>query len=130
MGCVMRRSSVTFDRRSSGAIPIKPDLGILGHKWALAILTDIGLRGVDRFSEILRTNSGLSPRVLSLRLRELEEAGMIGRVGASRPPRPVRWATTEKGVDLLPALVRLIVFGARWNAENAFRGRLPRRTGV
>jgi DNA-binding HxlR family transcriptional regulator len=114
-------------RELPAAVPIKPDLGVLGHKWALIILTDVGLRGVDRFSEILRTNPSLSPRILSLRLRELEEAGMITRVDTARPPRPVRWATTEKGQDILPAIVRLIAFGARWNAENPFRGRPPKR---
>ena len=129
MSSTRTRSSAKLEKRFSAAVPIKPDLGILGHKWSLVILTDVGLRGVDRFSEILRTNDGLSPRVLSLRLRELENAGMIRRVEASTPPRPVRWVTTEKGVDLLPALVRLIVFGARWNAENPFRGRLPRQLG-
>ena len=115
------------EQELSGAIPVKPDLGILGRKWAIVILTNIGLRGVDRFSELLRQNPGLSPRVLSLRLRELEQSGMIKRAGDSKPPRPVRWAPTEKGRDLLPAIVRLIVFGARWNTENPFRGRLPRR---
>ena len=112
----------------SAAIPVKPDLGILGHKWAIVILTNVGLRGVDRFSELLRQNPGLSPRVLSLRLRELEEDGMIRREGQSKPPRPVRWVPTEKGRDLLPAILRLIVYGARWNAaENPFKGQPPRR---
>ncbi len=108
-------------------IPIKPELGVLGHKWALVILTDIGLRSVDRFNELLRNNPGLSPRVLSLRLRELEQSGIIKRMGNQKPPRPVRWITTEKGSDLLPAIVRLIVFGARWNIENPFKGKAPRR---
>lgn len=109
------------------AVPIKPDLGVFGRKWALVILTDVGLRGVDRFSEILRTNPGLNPRVLSRRLRELEEVGMIRRLETRKPPRPVRWVTTEKGQDILPALVRLMVYGARWNAENPFKDRPPRR---
>ena len=109
------------------AVPLKPHLGILGHKWAIIILTDVGLRNIDRFSELLRSNPALSSRVLSLRLRELEEAGMIKRIGKDRPPRPVKWKTTEKGLDLLPALVRLIAFGARWDAENPFKDRLPRR---
>ena len=111
----------------ASAMPLKPDLGILGHKWAIIILTDIGLRNIDRFSELLRSNPTLSPRVLSLRLRELEESGMIKRIGQNRPPRPVRWKTTEKGFDILPALIRLIAFSARWDAENPFKDRLPTR---
>ncbi len=108
------------------ARPIKPDLGVLGHKWALVILTDIGLRQVDRFSGLLRSSPDLTPRVLSRRLRELEESGMIRKAEAGRPPRPVRWAVTEKGSETLPVLVRFIAFGARWYADNPFRGTLPR----
>ena len=94
----------------------------------LLILADIGLRRVDRFSSLLRSNPRLNPRILSRRLRELEETGMIKRMEENLEPRPVvRWSMTEKGIDILPAIVRLIVFGARWHAENPFRGKLPRR---
>jgi len=106
---------------------MKPDLGVLGRKWALLIVADIGLRHVDRFSSLRRSNPQLNPRILSRRLRELEEAAMIRRMGGNRAPQPVRWIMTEKGIDILPAIVRLIVFGARWHAENPFRGKLPRR---
>jgi DNA-binding HxlR family transcriptional regulator len=106
---------------------MKPDLGILGRKWALLIVADIGLRHVDRFGSLHRSNPHLNPRILSRRLRELEEAGMIRRMEGNRAPGPVRWIMTEKGIDILPAIVRLIVFGARWHAENPFRGKPPRR---
>ena len=110
------------------ARPLKPDLGILGRKWALLVLSDIGLRHVDRFSGLLRSNPQLNPRVLSKRLRELEQAGMISKIEKGRVPGPlVRWAVTEKGNDILPAIIRLIAFGARWHAENPFRGKPPRR---
>jgi len=111
-----------FDAR-----PMKPDLGVLGRKWALLIVADIGLRHVDRFSSLRRSNPQLNPRILSRRLRELGEVGMIRRMGGNRAPRPVRWVLTEKGIDILPTIVRLIVFGARWHSENLFNGRLLRR---
>ncbi len=122
-----RRNQTTVEEEFFAARPIKPDLGILGRKWALLLLADIGLRRVDRFSSLLRSNPQLNPRILSRRLRELEEAGMIRRTGKNPAPGPVRWVMTEKGTDILPAIVRLIVFGARWNAENPFHGRPPRR---
>jgi DNA-binding HxlR family transcriptional regulator len=129
VGYDLRGRDVTesLEREFFAARPIKPDLGILGRKWALLVLSDIGLRGVDRFSGLLRSNPKIKPRILSRRLRELEEAGMIKRAAIGRAPGPVRWVMTEKGVDILPALIRLIVFGARWHAENPFQGRLPRR---
>jgi len=116
-----------IQREFFAARPIKPDLGVLGRKWAILILADIGLRKVDRFSGLRRSNPELNPRILSRRLRELEQAGMIQREEARQAPKPVRWVMTEKGLDILPAIIRLIVFGARWNIYNPFDGRPPRR---
>lgn len=113
------------ERRFFAARPLKPDLGVLGHKWALLILADIGLRDVDRFSRLLDANPRLTPRVLSRRLGELESAGMIRK--AEQGKKFVRWSLTEKGADALPAVIRLVAFSARWDTSNAFRGRLPRR---
>ena len=122
-----RKNTSSLEKEFFAARPIKPDLGVLGRKWALLILADIGLRRVDRFSGLLRSNPKLNSRLLSRRLRELEEAGMIRRLEKNRAPGPVRWTMTDKGTDILPAIIRLIAFGARWNAENPFHGRPPRR---
>jgi DNA-binding HxlR family transcriptional regulator len=125
---LQRRTTRTVGKEFFAARPIKPDLGILGRKWTLLVLADIGLRRVDRFSGLLRSNPQLNPRILSRRLHELEQAGLISRIEKDRNPGPlVRWAMTEKGNDILPAIIRLIAFGARWNAENPFRGKPPRR---
>jgi len=122
-----RQNTSSLEKEFFAARPIKPDLGVLGRKWALLILADIGLRRVDRFSGLLRSNPKLNSRILSRRLRELEESGMIRRLKKNRAPGPVRWIMTEKGMDILPAIIRLIAFGARWNAENPFHGKPPRR---
>jgi DNA-binding HxlR family transcriptional regulator len=121
------RSRQNDEKEFFAARPIKPDLGILGRRWALLILADIGLRRVDRFSSLRRSNPQLNPRILSRRLHELEEAGMIVRLESNRAGPFVQWAMTEKGNDILPAIIRLIAFGARWHAENPFRGKPPRR---
>ena len=109
------------------ARPMKPDLGVLGRKWSLLILADVGLRKVDRFTGLRRSNPRLNPRILSRRLHELEEDGMIRRLERSRAPNPVRWVLTEKGEDILPAVIRLIVFAARWHAVDPFGGKLPKK---
>jgi len=124
---LQHRNTTSLEKEFFAARPIKPDLGVLGRKWALLVLADIGLRRVDRFSGLLRSNPTLNSRILSRRLRELEEAGMIRRMEKKRSPGPVQWAMTEKGVDILPAIIRLIAFGARWNAEDPFHGKPPRR---
>lgn len=113
-----------FEREFFEARPLKPDLGVVGHKWATLILADIGLRHVNRFNRLLDSNPRLTPRVLSRRLRELEHAGMI--ISAEKE-RAIYWSLTEKGRDILPAIIRLVAFGARWHTTTVFAGKLPKK---
>jgi DNA-binding HxlR family transcriptional regulator len=69
--------------------PIKASLGVLGKKWTLLVLRDIGIRGVDRFNRILDSILGLTPRVLSMRLKELEKEGFIQCIEKEKPPMVV-----------------------------------------
>lgn len=93
--------------------PIRASLGVLGKKWALLVLRDIGILGVDRFNRILDSSPGLTPRVLSMRLRELEKEGFIECIEKEKSPMVVRWALTEKGRDILPILLQYTAFGSK-----------------
>jgi len=77
---IQRRRAQKMEGEFFAARPIKSDLGVLGRKWALLILADVRLRGVDRFSGLRRSNPQANTRNLSRRLRELEEMGMIRRM--------------------------------------------------
>jgi DNA-binding HxlR family transcriptional regulator len=100
--------------------PIQTSLLVLGKKWTLLILRDIGFRGVDRFNRLLETVSGITPRVLSMRLKELEQEGYIKCVERQKNPMIVRWTLTEKGRDALPILLKLLSFGSKWYPEIVF----------
>jgi len=104
--------------------PVKASLDVLGRKWALLILRNIGLYRAERFNEMLRITPGLTKRVLAMRLRELERAGFIRAV--ERTPSHTRWGLTEKGRDALPILMTLVQFGSKWYAEEVFADRRPR----
>ncbi len=106
--------------------PIATSLGILGRKWTMLILRDIAMRKMERFHELLKSIPGITPRVLSLRLRELEEAGMITRVENRKTPRFVRWNLTEMGWDALPILMSYVAFGSKWYAPAVFADGKPR----
>jgi len=106
--------------------PIRTSLGVLGKKWTLLVLRDIAFLKIDRFNQILRSIPGLTPRVLVLRLRELEESGLIEPVVIQRSPRLVRWALTEMGRNTIPTLMSLISFGAKWYPETVFQDKKPR----
>jgi DNA-binding HxlR family transcriptional regulator len=106
--------------------PISASLGVLGKKWTMLILRDIGFLKVDRFNQILRSLPGLTPRVLSMRLTELERSGIIEQLETRRAPRVVRWTLTEKGYATLPILMSIIEYGSRWHADLVFEDRVPR----
>jgi len=106
--------------------PIKASMGVFGRKWTTLILRDIGFRRIDRFNHLLESVPGLTPRVLSMRLKELERDGIIQKMEDESSPSVVRWTLTEKGMDALPILMRLIAFGSKWYAKQVFEDKVPR----
>lgn len=106
--------------------PIEATLGALGRKWSMLILRDIGFLKIDRFNRLLESIHGLTPRVLSMRLKELEESGYIECLEKRDSPMVVRWGLTEKGVDVLPILLQFIGFGSKWFADEVFDDKRPR----
>jgi DNA-binding HxlR family transcriptional regulator len=106
--------------------PIKVTMGILGKKWTVLILRDIALFKINRFNQIRRSTPGLTPRVLVMRLQELEKSGLIKAVTIKEKPHLVEWALTEKGQDIVPVLMSIIAFGAKWYPEEVFYDNKPR----
>jgi DNA-binding HxlR family transcriptional regulator len=106
--------------------PIRTSLGVLGKKWTLLILRDIAFLKIDRFNQILRSISGLTPRVLTLRLKELRDDGIIEPVVVQRRPKLVRWRLTKMGQDTTPILMGFISFGATWYSRDVFEDGKPR----
>lgn len=107
--------------------PIQRSLGVMGRKWTMLILRDIGFLKIDRFNQMLRATPGLTPRILSLRLRQLESEGFIEAVEVRKNPHLVRWALTDKGRDTFPVLMSFIEFGSKWYPRDVFSDSRPRR---
>lgn len=91
---------------------------LIGHRWSSAIMLGIA-RGASRFSEILAAVAGLSDRMLALRLKELEQVGLVDRVVEPTTPVTVRYVLTMRGRDLLAALQPLVRYGQRWEAAES-----------
>jgi len=82
----------------------------LGAKWTLLILRDIGFLKLERFGQILRNNPGLTPRVLSRKLRNMQKEGLIQRtVKADR----VTYQLTARGEDAAYVLLALLRYGLK-----------------
>lgn len=105
--------------------PVQASLKVLGREWAFLVLTSIALFRAQRFNDMLRAMPGLSKRLLTMRLTELERHGFIVRAESRRGY--VRWELTEKGADVVPILLTLVEFGSRWYADEVFADQSPRR---
>jgi DNA-binding HxlR family transcriptional regulator len=108
--------------------PVETSLNTLGRKWALLIIRDIGVYGIDRFNQLLKSLSGIPEKVLATRLKELEMEGFLLRtVERAVPPQIVHWSLTEKGLDAARVGMMMAAFGCKWNADKVFDDKRPRK---
>ena len=87
-------------------------LELVGERWALVLVSDL-LRGPKRFSDLQRGQPRIPSNVLSARLKELEDAGIVRRRVLPRPASGVGYELTEYGRDLEEIVLRLGLWGAR-----------------
>jgi DNA-binding HxlR family transcriptional regulator len=88
----------------------------VGRRWVSGIMLALA-RGASRFGEIQASVSGLSARMLSARLRELEQAGLVERTVEPTVPVSVRYRLTPRGLELLAGLHALVVYGQKWGQD-------------
>src|SRR5947209_19890772 len=93
--------------------PVCRTAEIVCGKWTLLVIRDLA-EGRSRFCELERSLHGISPRTLSLRLRALEEEGIVRRQTYPEVPPRVEYALTEKGRGLLPLIDDMRAFGREW----------------
>ena len=104
---------------SNDSCPVCRTAEIVCGKWTLLIIRDLA-DGRSRFCELERSLAGISPRTLSLRLRALEEEGMVERRTFPEVPPRVEYALTEKGRALVPIIEDMRTYGRRWlNADGS-----------
>lgn len=110
---------------STIACPIQASLGVLGRKWAFVVLRDVAFFDGVRFSDILRLEPEMTPRVLSARLKDLTREGFVSRRDADGG-REVGYDLTRKGRDTVPILAALMDFAFRHHAADVFSDGRPR----
>jgi DNA-binding HxlR family transcriptional regulator len=93
--------------------PVCMTAQIVCGKWTLLLIRDLAA-GHSRFCELERSLAGISPRTLSLRLRALEEEGIVERHTFPEVPPRVEYALTAKGRALLPIVDDMRAYGEHW----------------
>lgn len=98
--------------------PINFALESFGDKWSLLILRDIVFRGKKTFGEFLRSEEKFSTNILSSRLQQLLELGILLKETDREDERKDIYSMSEKGVDLLPLLFEMVLWSAKYDEQS------------
>lgn len=99
---------------SKNSCPIEFTLKAIGGKWKLLILYHLMCDRVKRYGELKNSINGITHKMLSQQLKDLENVGLIKRTEYPQIPPKVEYSFTEKGVTLLPILGMMY----EWGKEN------------
>jgi DNA-binding HxlR family transcriptional regulator len=114
-----------MDKKRSDC-PISCSLDVFGDKWSLLIIRDIMLRGKVSYSEFLDSEEKIATNILVNRLTTLEaEKIVVKEVSAANKSKYV-YSLTQKGADLLPIVIEIMDWGAKYN-ENCPRRELGQK---
>lgn len=99
------------------ACPVETTLTLISDKWKVLILRDL-LPGTRRFGELKRSLGGVSQKVLTAQLRQMEESGLLTRTVYPEVPPRVEYTLTELGASLRPVLEVLRDWGEEYQEKN------------
>lgn len=96
--------------------PINFALQVFGDGWSLLVMRDLMFTERRTYTDFLGAEEGIATNVLAARLKDLQRHGLIRRQGTGRG---AMYALTEKGLDLLPAMLEFISWSARYDPRTA-----------
>ena len=99
------------------ACPVETTLLLIGSKWKVLILRDLA-EGTRRFGELRRSVTGISQKVLTNALREMEADGLVTRTVYPEVPPRVEYDLTPLGQSLAPVLAALRAWGEDYQADH------------
>jgi DNA-binding HxlR family transcriptional regulator len=97
--------------------PIHFALEIFGDRWSLLLVRDIVLYGKHTYGDFLRSEEQIATNVLATRLGLLEYEGILYKIPHATDKRKDVYMLTEKGLDLIPLLLDIIVWSATYDLE-------------
>jgi DNA-binding HxlR family transcriptional regulator len=102
--------------------PVNYGLEVFGDKWSLLIVRDIVFFGKKTYGEFLKSEEGFATNILASRLLFLEEQGIL-RKTPHADKRKDFYSLTDKGLDLIPMLMDIVLWSAKHDAKSQARGR-------
>ena len=113
------------NRRSD--CPVHFALEVFGDAWTLLIIRDLMFKGRTSYTDLLRAEEGIATNVLADRLVRLDEDGVIEKIAGSGRGSASHYRLTSKGVDLLPIMLDIIGWSAKYDPKTAADRRFVRR---
>ena len=97
--------------------PVEYTSVLIANKWKIIILREL-LTGTKRYNELTRSVVGISSKVLTENLRDLESDGIINRVVYPEVPPKVEYSLTDKGEDLKEVIEAMKQFGLKYKGKD------------
>ena len=92
--------------------PVSTSLDVLGDKWTLLILRDMVFAGKSTYGQFLQSEEKMATNILADRLAVLEAQGLLTKAVAADKKSKFTYRLTEKGVDTIPIIIELVLWGA------------------
>lgn len=109
-----------YDMPELRACPIETTFKIIGKKWTVLVIREL-LRGTVQFNRYLENIKGITPKVLTERLRELEKLGIVKRKIVSESPIRVEYGLTDVGREFRPVLLAAAAFSMKNMPKAVFK---------
>jgi DNA-binding HxlR family transcriptional regulator len=122
----MKQSEVLTMINQTKWCPIDAAVQVLGKKFTIHILRNMILLEQTRFNQMIETIEGINTKTLSIRLKEMEEIGLITRTEYKETPPRVEYAVTEKGRAVESLLEQMAAFSMYFYPDMVFEDGKPR----
>ncbi len=116
---------IVYNSPELRSCPIEATFKIIGKKWTVLIVREM-LRGTKQFNRFLENIEGITPKVLTDRLRELQKFGIVKRRIVSEYPVRVEYEMTDLGKEFEPVLLAAASFSMRNFPKTVFKDGRPR----
>ncbi|MDQ3969426.1 MAG: helix-turn-helix transcriptional regulator [Thermoproteota archaeon] len=119
---------IVYNSPELRSCPIETTFKIIGKKWTVLIIREM-LRGTTQFNRFLENIEGITPKVLTERLRELQKFGIVRRSIVSEYPIRVEYEMTDLGREFEPVLLAAASFSMKNMPKIVFKDGKPRNPG-
>ncbi|MBK9728276.1 MAG: helix-turn-helix transcriptional regulator [Saprospiraceae bacterium] len=99
--------------------PINFALEIFGDKWTFLIVRDLMFKGKHYYGEFLLSEEKIATNILADRLSLLDSNGIVSKSSNPSHKQKIRYRLTQKGIDLVPVLIEVIMWSAKYDKDSA-----------